>query len=350
VIGGGPAGSICARQLARLGHNVLLAERSLGLSPPLGETCGPEARRLLEGVCDLSLPHSTYRPLNTFFSAWGSEELDGRSLAFWQAGSGLVLDRTTFDEWLLGSAEAAGVTVLRGCRITSARWREKEWRLGGLMDGSEQALAASFIAEATGRVAGSVVQPDARRFFMDALICLSVELPERASDPPMAMVESCTVGWWYTVRLPNGRQIVALFTDADLVEPAETRLTWLDAVLKTTSHVRRLADRFPKVARIHVCDARTAVRNVLWRDSWISVGDAAWCLDPLSGAGIERAINDGIEAAAAISRAMTDGDPEHLRSHAVSRAHAFRQSLAVQRRYYGVETRWRDSVFWRRRM
>jgi hypothetical protein len=152
------------------------------------------------------------------------------------------------------------------------------------------------------------------------------------------------------VRLPNGRQIVALFTDADVVAPAETRVNWLEAVLNTTSHIRRLADRFPKDAKIHVCDARTAVRNVLWRDSWISIGDAAWCLDPLSGAGIERAINDGIEAAAAISRAMTNGDPEQLRSHAVSRAHAFRQSLAVQRRYYGVETRWRDSVFWRRRM
>lgn len=203
-----------------------------------------------------------------FFSAWGSEELDGRSLAFWQAGSGLVLDRTTFDEWLLGSAEAAGVTVLRGCRITSARWHEKEWLLSSLMDGSEQALAASFIAEATGRMARSVVQPDVRRFFMDALVCRSVELPERSSDSPIAMVESCTVGWWYTVRLPNGRQTVALFTDADLVEPAETRINWLDAVLKTTSHFRRLADRFPQDVRIHVCDARTSVRNVLWRDSW----------------------------------------------------------------------------------
>jgi flavin-dependent dehydrogenase len=307
-------------------------------------------RRLLEGVCGLALPHATYRPLDTFFSAWGSEELDGRSLAFWQTGSGLVLDRTIFDEWLLGSAEAAGVTVLRGCRITSGRWHEKGWILGGLMDGSEQALAASFIAEATGRTARSVVQPDVRRLFTDALVCVSVELPEQSSDPPSALVESCLMGWWYAARLPNGRQIIALFTDADLIEPAATRVSWLNAVLKTTSHVRRLADRLPEDARIHVCDARTSVRNVLWRDSWISIGDAAWCLDPLSGVGIERAVNDGIEAAAAIARAMTNEDPEQLRSHALSRAHSFRRSLAVQRRYYGIETRWRNAVFWRRRL
>ena len=305
---------------------------------------------MLEGVCDLPLPHSTYRPLDTFFSAWGSEELDGRSLAFWQAGDGLVLDRTTFDEWLLGSAEAAGVTVLRGCRITSGRWREQGWILSGLIDGNEQALAASYIAEATGRMARSVVQPDVKRLFVDALVCLSVELPEQASDPPTAMVESCPVGWWYAVRLPNGRQLVSLFTDADLVEPADTRVNWLNAVLRTTSHVRRLLNRFPRDVRIHVCDARTSVRNVLWRDAWISIGDAAWCLDPLSGAGIERAVNDGIEAAAAISRSMTNGDPEQLRSHALSQARSFRQSVAVQRRYYDIETRWQDSVFWRRRL
>jgi 2-polyprenyl-6-methoxyphenol hydroxylase-like FAD-dependent oxidoreductase len=218
------------------------------------------------------------------------------------------------------------------------------------MDGSERALAASFIVEATGRMARAVVQPDVRRLFMDALVCLSVELPDQSSDPPLAMVESCTVGWWYAARLANGRQIIALFTDADLVEPAVTRVRWLNAVLKTTSHTQRLADRFPNDARIHVRDARTSVRNVLWRDAWISIGDAAWCLDPLSGVGIERAVSDGIEAAAAISRAMTREDPEQLRSHAVSRAHSFRQSLAVQRRYYGIETRWRDSVFWRRRL
>ncbi|MGH8908370.1 MAG: NAD(P)/FAD-dependent oxidoreductase [Egibacteraceae bacterium] len=350
VIGGGPAGSICARQLARLGHDVLLAERSSSSRPRVGETCGPGTRRLLEGLCSLSPPRTAYRPLTTFSSAWGSEEVDGRRFAFWQAENGLVLDRMTFDDWLLGSAEAAGVTVLRGCHVVSGRRSDKEWILSGVIDGREQTLAASFVVEATGRRTRSVVQPDAKRFFTDALVCLSVELTEQLSDDPIALVESCRTGWWYTVQVPNGKQIVALFTDADLVEPGGNRLNWLNAVLSATSHVRRLTHPLPKDARVHVCDARTSVRNVLWRNTWISIGDAAWSLDPLSGAGIERAVKDGIDAAPSISRAVISGDVEQLRVHALSRAHSFRHSLAVQRQYYGIETRWKDSIFWRRRM
>jgi flavin-dependent dehydrogenase len=82
----------------------------------------------------------------------------------------------------------------------------------------------------------------------------------------------------------------------------------------------------------------------------MSIGDAAWSLDPLSGNGIERAVSDGIDAATAISQALISGDSGPLRSHAVSRANSFRESLAVQRQYYSVEKRWGDNVFWRRRV
>jgi flavin-dependent dehydrogenase len=349
VIGGGPAGSTCARQLARLGHEVLLAERSTDPRPRLGETSGPRTYRLLEQVCDLSPPPATYRPLTTFFSAWGSEQLDGRSLAFWQAGHGLVLDRRAFDEWLLSSAEAAGVTVLRGCAILDGCWSSDGWMLHGMMDGREQRFAASFVVEATGRMTRSVVHPDVQRFLTDTLVCLSVELPEGLSEDLSATVESCAFGWWYTVQPPNGRQIVALFTDADLVEPAETRLEWFKAILNATIHIRRLAHQFPEDGMVHVCDARTSIRSVLWRDTWICIGDAAWCLDPLSGAGIERAIRNGIDVAAVVSNAVTSGDFGELRSHAVQRADAFREALWLQRRYYDIETRWSEAVFWRRR-
>ncbi len=350
VIGGGPAGSICARQLGCLGYDVVLAERSNSSRPRVGETCGPGTRRLLEDVCSLSLPRATHRFLTTFHSAWGSGDVDGRRFEFWHAENGLVLDRMAFDGWLLGLAEAAGVTVLRGYHVVGGRSAEREWILSGFVGGQQRELVASFVVEATGARARSVAQPDVKRFFTDGLVCVSVELSEQTFDEPSVLVESCRAGWWYTVRLPNGKRIVALFTDADLVEPAENRLGWLNAVLRATAHVRRLAYPLSQDARIDVCNARTSVRNVLWRNNWVSIGDAAWSLDPLSGTGIERAIRDGIEAASAISQAVISDDVQHLRAHALSRVDAFRSSLAAQRGYYGLETRWPNSVFWRRRM
>ncbi len=349
MIGGGPAGSICALELARLGHKVTLAERTVSHKPKLGETCGPRVRQLLERRCDLPLPQSISKPLENFYSVWGTPEIDGRSFTFWQGETGFVLDRMAFDTWLLDSAEAAGVIVLRGCHITGGTWDQKGWKLDALVEGEHQIVEASFVVEATGPRVRAAVQPDVTRYFTDTLVCVSVELPEQLAESARVMVESCADGWWYTVRLPNGRQILALFTDADLIEPVETRLRWLKSLLEKTSHIRGLVNDLPKDAKIEVCDARTSVRNVLCRGGWISIGDAVWCLDPLSGTGIQRAINDGINAAPAISQSLTTGSSAALKAYALSQAGRFKESLGAQRLHYGAEMRWRDAPFWRRR-
>lgn len=346
VIGGGPAGSVCARELARRGHSVVLLERSICARSRLGETCGPSLRRWLEGKCSLPLPRHIYRPLPTFYSAWGSEELDGRSFAFWHAGDGLVLDRGAFDEWLLNSAREAGVTVLRGFSVEYARRHEAGWMLGSLC---ERTVTARFIVEASGRAGKSVVHADAHRFFTDKLVCLSVEFVGEGTHDSLALIESCSQGWWYWVCLPNCKQLLALFTDADLVKSQKARAQTLNSLLSATRHVRRFSSPILKGSHVRISDARTSARKVLWRDSWLPVGDAAWSLDPLSGNGIERAVKSGLEAARAVSE-MIDGKGEAgLRSFALATANDFSESLAAQSRYYAAELQWRDTDFWRRR-
>ena len=327
----------------------MLAERTAGTKPRLGEICGPRVRHLLERECDLSIPPSIYRPLSSFCSAWGSAEMDGRSFTFWQTDEGLVLDRQSFDRWLLESAESSGVHVLRGCNVTGGKRNGEGWILQGLINGQIQTLSASFVVEAIGSRVRSAIQPDINRFFTDKLVCLSAELkgPLRSAH---AMVESCEAGWWYTVQLPDGTQIVNLFTDVDTLKPGSARVEWLNSALDKTTHMRRLVSDFAKDAEVHICDARTSIRNVLWRGDWMSIGDAAWCLDPLSGTGIQRAISDGINAASAISRFLTTGSPDELRRYAVSQAESFKESLTTQRLYYSVETRWSSAAFWRRRL
>ena len=349
VIGGGSAGSTCARELARRGHDVVLLEKRNATLPRPGETCGPGLRRELEGRNGLHLPRSLYRPLGTFFSAWGSENLDGLSYAFWHAEEGLVLDRSAFDEWLLDQARKAGVAVLSGCDVSKIRWNGKRWIITAQRDGVESSFTAGFIVEATGRAARSIVYPDAKRFFTDKLVGLAIECETSQSDESVAMIESCEAGWWYGVRLPNARQLIIFFTDADLVVPSTERAKLFYTSFDTTRHVRRFAEGVSQGLKIRTFDARTCARRILWRGSWLSVGDSAWCLDPLSGNGIERTVKDGHRAAHAITDALAGRGEAGLRSFALSLASAFSNSLAAQRRYYAAETRWRESVFWRRR-
>lgn len=349
VIGGGPAGSTCARELARRGHEVVLLDHNVSTGPRPGETSGPGLRRILEGGCGLLVPPEVAAPLPVFFSAWGGPELDGRAFSFWNAGAGLVLDRRAFDEWLLREAAAAGVSVLRGCRVVGGIPGEHGSEIHARAGTGDITIKSSFVVEATGRSSRSAVQPNLKRFYTDDLICLAVEFPSATSGDAMAAVEACQVGWWYTVRSPDGRQVVALFTDADALPPRDARPAWFRSMLRATTHIGKIGGYSSSDTGIQTWDARTSVHNVFWRGRWLPIGDAAFSIDPLAGAGIERAVGDGVDAAAVISRALVLGEFEGLRSFALSHAESFRKNLATQRRYYAAEGRWKNDPFWERR-
>jgi flavin-dependent dehydrogenase len=350
VVGGGPAGAVCARQLARRGHDVVLAERTRSHRPRVGESCRPAVRRLLEATCGLCLPERHHRPLATFHSAWGQDATEGRSIEFWHAENGIVVDRAGFDDWLVGAAEDAGATVLRNSHVTEGRPTSEGSVLRGVRNGSELTLGARFVIEATGRRMRSLTQPDARRISSDALVCASAEFTDHSMRGHEALVEACDSGWWYTTQVPNGNLVVALFTDADLVPSARRRQTWFQARLSETAHIKRVARPMATNAVVTVCGARTSVRRVLWRNTYLAIGDAAWCMDPLSGGGIEHAVRDGIEAAQAVSESISGGTLDPLRTHALTRAYSFQEQRDLQRRYYGMETRWRYEPFWARRL
>jgi len=347
VVGGGPAGTMCARQLAADGHDVVLADHGRPRRR-VGETSGPMLWRLLRGACGVDPPRDHHRPLAGFASAWGQAALDGRSVAFWHAEQGTVLDRPAFDTWLRGSAAEAGVTVLDGCRVTGGGTTGDRALVRGLIDARELTIAARVVVEATGRAARCLTQHDATRIAADALVCVWAETATHQAGGE-AVIEACAPGWWYTVAIPDGGSVVALFTDADLVPPIRQRGEWFRDLLGRTDHVRHVACAVPADSALGICGARTSARRVLWRDTYLAVGDAAWCLDPLAGMGVERSVQDGIDAAKAVSLAIRDGDPAPLHAHALATARSFNEQLDLWRRYYAIETRWRDAPFWRRR-
>lgn len=347
VVGGGPAGTMCARQLATAGHDVVLADRNRP-HRRVGETSGPVLWRLLRGACGADPPRDRHRPLAGFASAWGHHDLDGRSVAFWHGEPGTVLDRDALDTWLRATAADAGATVLDGCRVTGGRTTGGRALVRGVLGGAELTITARIVVEATGRAARCLTQHDATRIAADDLVCVWTGATAHR-DGGEAHIEACDQGWWYTVAVADGVSVVALFTDADLVPPVRQRAEWFRDLLGRTEHVRRVAGAVPAADPLGICGARTSARRVLWRDTYLAVGDAAWCLDPLAGMGVQRAVQDGIAAASAVSQAISGGGPAPLRAHALATARSFDHQLDLWRHYYATETRWCDAPFWRRR-
>jgi flavin-dependent dehydrogenase len=81
---------------------------------------------------------------------------------------------------------------------------------------------------------------------------------------------------------------------------------------------------------------------------WLAVGDAAQSHDPLSGQGVVRALEAGLDAASLVARSSA-GDKAAVDRFANDAEQAFDEYLARRTAYYALETRWSCSEFWQRR-
>jgi flavin-dependent dehydrogenase len=164
------------------------------------------------------------------------------------------------------------------------------------------------------------------------------------------LTESVPDGWWYTARLTLGRRVVAFHTDGDL--PACQTARHRDGFYKLLEQTRHIKIRLsgyviPEGFPVPLAAGGRWLTKA-FGDGWVAVGDAAQCYDPLSSQGLVHALESGARAAFAVHRAL-DGDFRLL--------HRYQTILELQRlryerlrgQYYGLEQRWPDSAYWRRR-
>jgi len=347
ISGAGPGGVACAATLAGLGVDVLLIGAPPRNRPTLAETCGPAVARWLPPGFEFHRHCARHTAISFIHSAWGTTELDARDLRFWHGADSMVLDRANFDAWLVGSAESAGVRVVRNAVASSARCGSGHWTVSVEQEGRRREVEAAYFIEAGGRSARAIAYPDANRIYSDGLICISAEWAG-AETCPRALVESSRDGWWFTAVVPGAKRVLCYFTDADLVPATVPRAELLKAVIAGTEHVRQICREDIFDAVISVSDARTSIRRLLWRGTWLPIGDAAFAMDPLSGNGIERAVRDGNDAAHAVAAAL-GGSSDSLREFAGRKADRYRELRDRGREYYRVESRFDYSLFWQRR-
>lgn len=344
VIGGGPAGAACARELARAGHTVRLLTAGHGAGPAQGETVGPALVRLLWNA-GLTLPPSCGTPLTSFGVSWEDSEWDDTAGHPWDVTTGLALDRPAFDRWLQEEAARAGATIDDAVRVTRVEPDGDGWRVFAIGNGEPLCLPARFVIEATGRGSRSVCHSQIKRFYTDELMGASAVVTAPHTDTAEAIVEAVEDGWWFSLRVPGVMPFVCFFTDADQMPESDKRLPWLAAQLNKTRHLRERVGVIATDVKARTWDARSSIRSVLWRDRWLAIGDAAWAMDPLSGTGVERAIRYGIDAGRAVAGALERGTNESLRELAIAQVSAFREAISMQSRVYSGVTRFR-SRFW----
>jgi 2-polyprenyl-6-methoxyphenol hydroxylase-like FAD-dependent oxidoreductase len=219
-------------------------------------------------------------------------------------------------------------------------------------DGSET-LRARYLVDASGRGAPASARLSPGRVWLsiDRLVAVVLRAPQRGESAaePELLLEACEDGWWYSVPQPDGMLLCALLTDADLAPagPRDGLGARATAVLARSVHTKaRLAEGAAFSGAPSIVRADTGFLMPDRGPGWCALGDAAMGGDPLAGDGVERALHGALRAASAIEREL-DGAPFEPPPAAAPRIEAY---LAARARYYAMERRWPDSLFWRRRL
>ncbi|MEP7763035.1 NAD(P)/FAD-dependent oxidoreductase [Sanguibacter sp. 25GB23B1] len=362
VVGAGPAGSATALRLARAGLDVALVERGTFADSRVGESLAPAVQPLLRdlGLWDAFLALGPLPSWGTR-STWGDDVPTAHSHVVGPYGRGWHVDRRAVDAMLAESARRAGTDLRAGLLVTRCERSDDRWVVQTAVPrshGPGPTLHARVVVDATGRSAHVGRMLGARRVILDRLVALAVAVEVPGDPPGHLLVETSPDGWWYSAPVPSGQTVTMLMTDADLSRAdrlASTDVWWarLDGTAATSARLAGTRTR----SRPQPWPA--ASHRLLRRDAlpWLSVGDAALAVDPVSGSGVLRALRTAAAAADAVETWFAAGGPgpdgrpdpaSPLERYEDARDVECSDYLVERAHYYAAEDRW-STPFWRRR-
>ena len=344
IIGGGVAGGFAALSISRGGGSAVLIEAAERAEWRIGETLRPEARSILKalGLWE-EFQKVDHLPSYGHASSWGSKELVEKDFLFNPHGNAWQLDRAKFDEMILTEAAKRDINIYRGLTITGAARQNGRWELtvGGSV------IRARWLIDATGRRSTLGRFLGVKRKLLDHLVAINTiaSSPSQTDQDGRTLIESCPYGWWYSTLMPTKRRTVLFQTDAYLLPGQKWReKRWLETRFRETVNLRRLLEQHGYVfhERVKLTSAHSGRLQHFCGKGWLAVGDAAMSFDPLSGQGILKAMQSGLKAA----EVVLHDTAAYLKSYSEWSEAMWTEFVEARRKYYGLEQRWVNQLFW----
>jgi flavin-dependent dehydrogenase len=325
VIGGGPAGSVCAARLAAHGRDVTILERAHHPRFHLGESLLPHSLGVLENIGVLD------EVRQRFLTKKGARFVDGADqgrtvrYAFAEAfqarwDHAFQVPRDEFDALLFRRAGQCGAELREGCQVTRVVL-ERGKALGVETLGPEgaRALEARFVVDATGRDAmvARSIQPVDRIPGLDRTAIFTQvrgawrDSGEREGDIQIVIFgEGSGVGWFWLIPFSDGRTSVGVVVSADWIRARASRAPedLFDAAVEQAPVVSQMLATAKRLFQPRAtADFSFRVRT-LRGSGWLALGDAAGFIDPLFSTGAHLAMWGALQAADAIDAALDADD------------------------------------------
>ncbi|RKR43223.1 NAD(P)/FAD-dependent oxidoreductase [Paraburkholderia sp. BL17N1] len=304
VVGGGPAGSICAVLLARAGLAVCLfctatacLRRREILAPP-----AIRAVRSLD-IEDLESVFGTETCVGVE-SRWSEEEPTYFDYELYACEAALTVERPVLDQQLVRFAVDSGVDLFAPTRVVDVKRGQRDiWTLiaADRETRCSDSFQARFLVDASGKDSTTKAIGDRRRRVQDTAIAFQFSIGQTRSPENTLLLDCSPDGWWYSMPNTSGEADLVFVTDIKLAPRGGLqRAEWMIQMFK---QARLLSDRItgiPNFRHHRGCLAHSSQGGNFCGNGWIAVGDAAWACDPLSGSGLLVAIQTASRASLAI--------------------------------------------------
>ena len=298
VLGGGPAGAAASLLLAKWGHAVQLITRphvSRGLAVSLPPSCGKlfDAIGVGDAIESVGFPRSTG---NTVW--WGGG--DPRVELFASGARGWQVDVDALANVILSEAIASGV---------------------GVEQSTVREHPDGFVLDCTGR-SGVVARATRVREFIEGPRTIALvgvwwrDGGWAVPDDSQTLIESYGDGWMWSVPSAPGLRHIAAMVDpqrSDLTRRSSAD-TYRDEIAKT-SVFRAITAGASMIEGPQGFDASPYRASAYAGEQWLLVGDAGSFVDPLSSAGVKKALASGWLAAVAVHTSLAR---PAMRSHALA--------------------------------
>lgn len=294
VLGGGPAGAAASLLLAKWGHAVRLIARppgGRGLAVSLPPSCGKLFDAIGVGAA-IESAGFTRSTGNTVWWGGGAARVE----PFAGGARGWQVDVDAFAGVLLTEAIGAGVVVERS------------------LEGSAQPAGApeTFVLDCTGRAGVMARAARVRQFHDGPRTVALVGTWQREGRWPVpddshTLIESYGDGWMWSVPSAPGVRHIAAMVDPQRSSLARdgSPIDVYRAEIAKTRIFRELAGGASLVDGPRGFDASQYRASAYAGEHWLLVGDAGSFIDPLSSAGVKKALASAWLAAIAVHTAVT---------------------------------------------
>jgi len=275
IVGGGPSGAMCGEQLARAGHAVKIFDEHLAWEKPCGGGLTHKAIQCFPFLLDNPYPKKLVRAVELIAS-------DEQRVTMKMTHPIVIYSRTVLNGMLLSRAQEAGCSVQRShvIGVDTAGYKPRF-----CVDGDWQ--QADYLVLAAG--ARNQLLPETRPLQRDEL-----EMTQGYFVPETA--EAITIKF-----LPHFEGYIWSFPRQDHLSVGICGSMSAHTSAELKSHLGTFVDQHKIVTAgakfySHVLPSPQehtfSQRSVLGRN-WAMIGDAAACVDPLTGEGLFYALRSG---------------------------------------------------------